>query len=193
MTPLYLLVITAYWTASTLQATELAKQPSINHIKTAQQGLEAYCNLLTEYVSKPECSPELYTNLVTWLTPATMYAIAQKPGCTSVSPKTLASLQHLQNLALLHASGSGHRSFTKRLLSSGVNPNICTYESKSTPLMFAVSKKSPGRLANVQLLIAHKADLTAVNKAGKTAYDIALGNGLADETLLNLLKPASKS
>jgi cytohesin len=73
------------------------------------------------------------------------------------------------------------------LIAANANVNLATPSSKDTPLHYAAAA---GDVEMVQLLLSHKADPNAKNKAGSTPYDLA--KELEMKQLAELLRKAAK-
>lgn len=97
--------------------------------------------------------------------------------------------------ALHRAASLGHDSCVAALLESGMNPNMASGETRSTPLHLACTRKKdaePGKntqerdahtLKCIELLVAHSADANLygnLDTYGNTAIDVAVRNNFPE-------------
>ncbi|WP_456490117.1 ankyrin repeat domain-containing protein [Marinobacter nauticus] len=89
---------------------------------------------------------------------------------------------------LLGAVSANRPEAVRLLLARGADPDIQEYENGQTALMMAVRNRNPEL---VRLLLSAGADPELVNKAGKSARDLALvasaGKGEPMQQVLNAL------
>lgn len=75
------------------------------------------------------------------------------------------------------------------LLSHGANPNIVDDEMRYTPLICAISKKTPNQMAIIQSLLTHGADPWFSDNNGENAFDMA--RRIERHDIIDILKIAT--